>query len=82
MKTSRNAWIIGIVAFIALFIGGISFGGIPSLIIPGGNDFQNSYFYPLYSSVILLIAIVISCSYIIITKLNQLLEEKDDSKKE
>lgn len=82
MKTSKEAWIIGAVSFVVLFIGGFIFGELPSLIIPGGNDFQNSYFYPLYSSVILLIAIVISCSYVIITKLNQLLEEKDDNKKD
>lgn len=82
MKTSKEAWLIGIVSFVAFFLGGIFFSGVPGLIIPGGNDFQNTYFYPLYVGINILIALVISCSYVIITKLNRLLEEKDDNKKE
>ena len=82
MKTSKEAWLRGILSFVGFFIGGMFFSGIAELIIPGGNDFQNSYFYPLYICINVLIALVISCSYVIITKLNELLNDKDDNKKE
>ena len=45
------------------------------LIIPGGDDFINSYFHPLYSAVILLASVVIASTYVIVKKINVLLEK-------
>ena len=53
-------------------------GSIIGLIIPGGDDFINSYFYPLYGGICLLIALVVGCSYLIIHKLNELMKKLDD----
>lgn len=43
--------------------------------IPGGDDFINSYFYPLYAAVTLLTALLISCIYLIVQKIKHLLEK-------
>ena len=51
---------IGVVSFFAFLIGNIMLGNIVGLIIPGGDSMANSYFYPLYTAVTMLISIVIS----------------------
>ena len=64
--------------FVVVIIGNIMLGSIIGLIIPGGDDFINSYFYPRYGGVGLLIALGVGCSYLIIHKLNELMEKLDD----
>ena len=75
MKTSTKAALIGIICFVALLYGNILFGDIAGLFIPGGDVFLNSYFYPLYTAITLLISLVISCTYLIVKKIDQLLEK-------
>ncbi len=77
----NSAFIIGTVSFFAFLIGNFILGDIVGLIIPGGNDFQNSYFYPLYVGVTMLISLVISCTYMIIKKIDSISKKDDDDKK-
>jgi len=77
----NSALIIGIVSFFAFLIGNFILGDIVGLIIPGGNDFQNSYFYPLYVGVTMLISLVISCTYMIIKKIDSISKKNDDDDK-
>lgn len=78
MKTSSKAIIIGIISFVVFLIGNITLGSIVDTIIPGGDDYMNSYFYPLYTAITILISIVISSTYLIIKKINLLLEMLGD----
>ena len=78
MKTSSKAIIIGIISFIVFLIGNITLGSIVGSIIPGGDDYMNSYFYPLYTAITILISLVISSTYLIVKKLNLLLEKTGD----
>ena len=77
MKTSSKAIIIGIISFVVFFIGNIVLSSIFT-IIPTGDPFVNSYFYPLYTAITILISIVISSAYLIIKKINLLLEKLGD----
>lgn len=78
MKTSSKAIVIGIISFVVFMIGNITLGSIVGTIIPGGDDYMNSYFYPLYTAITILISIVISSTYLIIKKINLLLEMLGD----
>ena len=78
MKTSSKAIIIGIISFVVFLIGNITLGSIVGSIIPGGDDYMNSYFHPLYTAITILISIVISSTYLIIKKINLLLETLRD----
>ncbi|MBR5230484.1 MAG: hypothetical protein IKW01_06440 [Firmicutes bacterium] len=81
MKIHTKAVIIGISTFFAFMWANIVFGNlIVGALIPGGNNFQNSYFYPLYFAVLLLLSLVISCTYLIVAKINLLSKEIKDSK--
>lgn len=75
MKTSSKAIVIGLVCFFVFLIGNITLGSIVDLIIPGGDDYLNSYFLPLYTAVTILIALVISCTYLIVKKINLVLDK-------
>ena len=78
MKTSSKAIIIGIISFVVFLIGNITLGSIVGEIIPGGDDYMNSYFYPLYTAITILISIVISSTYLLVKKINILLEKLGD----
>ena len=78
MKTTSKAIIIGIISFVVFLIGNITLGSIVGSIIPGGDDYMNSYFHPLYTAITILISIVISSTYLIIKKINLLLETLRD----
>ena len=78
MKTSSKAIIIGIISFVVFLIGNIILGSVVGAIIPGGDDYMNSYFHPLYTAVTILISLVISSSYLIVKKINLLLEKMGD----
>ena len=78
MKTSSKAIIIGVVSFVVFLIGNITLGSIVGEIIPGGDDYMNSYFYPLYTAITILISIVISSTYLLVKKINILLEKLGD----
>ena len=78
MKASSKALLLAVATFVVVLFGNIILGGFVGLIIPGGDDFINSYFYPLYGGVCLLIALVVGCSYLIIHKLNELMKKLDD----
>lgn len=78
MKASTKALLLAVATFVVVIIGNIMLGSIIGLIIPGGDDFINSYFYPLYGGICMLIALVVGCSYLIIHKLNELMKKLDD----
>lgn len=78
MKTSSKAIIIGVISFVVFLIGNITLGSIIGEIIPGGDDYMNSYFYPLYTAITILISVVVSCTYLIVKKINLLLEKLRD----
>ena len=78
MKTSTKALLLGIISFFVFLIGNIMLGSIVGAIIPGGDDFINSYFYPLYTAVTILISLVIASTYLIVKKINLLLEKMGD----
>ncbi len=76
MKITSKAILLGIISFFLFLFGNIIFGNIVlDFLIPGGDGFINSYFYPLYAAVTLLIALLISCTYLIVKKINLLLEK-------
>lgn len=75
MKTAEKAILIGIISFVVFLIGNIFIGGIVGLVIPGGDEFINSYFFPLYAGVTVLISLVIACTYIIVKKIEALMDE-------
>ena len=78
MKTSTKAIIIGVTSFIVFLIGNIILGSVVGAIIPGGDDYMNSYFHPLYTAVTILISLVISSTFLIVKKINLLLEKMGD----
>ena len=78
MKTSSKAILIGIISFVVFLIGNITLGSIVGMIIPGGDGYMNSYFYPLYTAITMLLSIVISSTYLIVKKINLLLEKLGD----
>ena len=78
MKTSSKAIIIGIISFVVFLIGNIILGSVVGAIIPGGDDYMNSYFHPLYTAVTILISLVISSTFLIVKKINLLLEKMGD----
>jgi len=69
---------IGIGSFFVFLIGNIMLGNIVGLVIPGGDSMANSYFYPLYTAVTMLISIVISSAYLILKKLEGIVDKKDE----
>ena len=75
MNTSSKAILIGCISFFVFLYGDLLFGGLVGSIIPGGDDYINSYFYPLYTAITLLISLIISCTYLILKKINLLLEK-------
>ena len=75
MKTSTKAIIIGIISFVVFLIGNIILGSVVGAIIPGGDDYMNAYFHPLYTAVTILISLLISSTYLIVKKINLLLEK-------
>ena len=70
MKPSSKAVMIGCISFFVFLYGNLLFGGLVGSLIPSGDDFINSYFYPLYTAVTLLISLIISCTYLILKKIN------------
>ena len=75
MKPSSKAVMIGCISFFVFLYGNLLFGGLVGSLIPGGDDFINSYFYPLYTAVTLLISLIISCTYLILKKINLLFRQ-------
>lgn len=80
MKPSSKAVMIGCISFFVFLYGNLLFGGLVGSLIPGGDDFINSYFYPLYTAVTLLISLIISCTYLILKKINLLLDKMEEKK--
>ena len=68
MKTSSKAILIGVISFVVFLIGNAFLGSIVGAIISSGDDFANSYFYPLYTAITVLISLVISFTYLIFKK--------------
>ena len=63
MKPSSKAVMIGCISFFVFLYGNLLFGGLVGSLIPSGDDFINSYFYPLYTAVTLLISLIIFCAF-------------------
>lgn len=79
MKTAEKVIAIGVISFIGSFFLNIAVGGMLGAVIPSGDGFANSYFYPLYTGVVVLTAIVISCTYLIVKKINLLINQLKNS---
>lgn len=75
MNIMKKAILLGVVSFLIFLYGNMMIGDIVELLIPGGDEFMNSYFQPLYGGIIVLISIVISCTYILVKKINLLLDK-------
>lgn len=75
MKLSEKAIVIGVVTFFIFSISTFMIGGIIDVIVPGGDEFINSYYMPLYAGVVSIGAIVVSCTYILVKKIDILLNE-------
>mgnify|MGYP004556845499 FL=1 len=75
MKLAGKAILIGCISFFVLGFVNMIVGIYVSAAVNSGDSFVNSYFYPLYTAVTVLIALVISCTYVIVSKLNQLLDK-------
>ena len=80
MKTSEKAIVIGIISFVSFTFVNLFLGSTLGIVIPGGDDFMNSYFFPIYAGINTLIALVISCTYLIVKKINFLVEEINKNK--
>lgn len=80
MKLLEKTILIGVITFILSIFVNIYCGSLIGVVIPGGDDFINSYFFPIYGSINLLIAILISSTYLIVNKLNELLEKNNSNK--
>ena len=78
MKPSSKAVMIGCISFFVFLYGNLLFGGLVGSLIHGGDDFISSYFYPLYTAVTLLISLIISCTYLILKKINLLLDKMEE----
>jgi len=78
MKPSSKAVMIGCISFFVFLYGNLLFGGLVGSLIPSGDDFINSYFYPLYTAVTLLISLIISCTYLILKKINLFLDKMEE----
>lgn len=74
MKTAEKAIAIGVISFIGSFLLNIAVGGMLGAVIPSGDGLANSYFYPLYTGVVVLTAIVITCTYLTVKKIKMILE--------
>lgn len=74
MKLSTKTVIIGLVGFIIVLYGNMLFGSFVGLVIPGGDEFLNFYMHPFYFGIAVLISLVISCTYLIVQKINNLLD--------
>lgn len=75
MKLSEKAFLIGLISFFILLIVNLYLGEMIGLIIPGGDDFINFYFHTLYAAVLLSTSVVIASTYVIVKKINVLLEK-------
>ena len=80
LKTVLKAIFIGVISFFVCLIGNLLLGAAVDAMIPGGDEFLNSYFHPLYTAITLLISLVISCTYLIVQKINLLLAKIEDTK--
>ena len=80
MKMVLKAIFIGVISFFVCLFGNLLLGAAVGAMIPGGDAFLNAYFHPLYTAVTLLISLVISCTYLIVQKINLLLEKIEDTK--
>lgn len=78
MNLVKKALLFGVVSFFMFLYGNLLIGNIVGLIIPGGDDFINSYFHPLYGGITFLASTIISCTYILIKKINLLLDKMED----
>ncbi len=76
-----KVFLIGILSFLAFFFVNTYFiGGLGGALLIGGDDFLNSYFAPIMTGLSAGVAIVITCTYIIVKKLNEISEKLNDSK--
>ena len=79
MKILEKAVIIGIIC-LPLFAFANLYIGVMFAPLLGGDDYVNSYFMPLYLAVNVLSTLVVSCTYIIVKKINLLLDEVKNGK--
>lgn len=73
MKLLTKTIIIGFISFIIAFYGNVFIGIDVGKLLPGGDELINSYLHPIYFGIAVLIALVISCTYLIVSKINNLL---------
>lgn len=71
MNVSEKAVVIGVISFIVFGFVNLYLGGFINAALGGGD----AYFYPVYAGVTMLCSLVVSCTYIIVKKINVLLDE-------
>lgn len=74
MKTIDKAIIIGIITFfVVIYLNLVLSKSVLSILIPGGDDFMNSYHVPIYSGISVAISVMVGSTYLIVKKLNEIL---------
>ena len=73
MKLAVKAIIIGVISFVVLIFGNL-YLGINIGILFGSGD-VDSYFWTLYIGITFLSSLVISCAYLVVKKIENLIEE-------
>lgn len=76
MKKSEKIILIAIAAFFIFYwFNMLVLYPLGLVMIPGGNEFENSYHAVSYSANAGIASIIITCTYIIVNKNNELLKE-------
>lgn len=78
MKIIYKAVLVGFFSIFVFLIGNGIFTRIIGIIFSGGDNFMNSYFYPLYAAFTLLCSLIVSCTYLIIKKIDMLSDKISD----
>lgn len=83
MLNNGKLILLGIISFVAFFIfNNYILCGVGSLLSIGGDAFTLSYHMPSYTGIAFLASIVITCTTIVVNKINELLIEIRKNKKE
>ena len=75
-----KGFLVGAGSFVAFVIASSLLGGFGQVLIVGGDDFLNSYFAPIMAGISLVGASIITCTYVLVRKLNDVLKKMDEKK--
>ena len=76
MKISTKAILLAMISFIAFYLfDQYILCNIGFLLTIGGDEYELSYHTPSYTGIALISSLVVTCTYIIVKKIEKLLEE-------